>query len=76
VLAVRLANLYEIPLFLDLIEANKEIENKKDILLVDDISDKGDTLKKIPYYRCYTTLTIFIRSTTKCRPTYFLQEIF
>ena len=74
-LAVKISNLFDIPLFVDLIEANKKFENKKDILIVDDISDSGKTFKKIKYREYYTTLAIFIRYNTSYVPNYYLRKI-
>lgn len=44
-------------------------------LIVDDLSDTGDTLLKIPNIGKYTTLTLFCKEKTKYQPTKWFNTI-
>lgn len=45
-------------------------------LIVDDISDTGNTLKEIKMrYGANETATLHVRKTSKCKPNYFVEEI-
>lgn len=74
-LAVKLSNVLQIPLVFNLFEAAGRVKLKKNVLIVDDISDSGKTLVQIPFIHSYTTLTLFIRNKTLFKPDVFVTEI-
>jgi len=69
VLATTLANKLNIPLYLSLNSIPKSI-SKKNILIVDDVSDSGLTLLRIPGIEKYSTLTLFYKPQTSFIPDY------
>ena len=75
-LAVKLANVLQLPLALNLFSAISQVKNKKEVLIVDDIADSGNTLLQIPFVRNYNVLCLFVRYKTKIRPNMFVTELF
>ena len=73
VLATTLANKLKIPLYLGLNTIPKHI-SKKNILIVDDVSDTGKTLLKIPKVDDYDTLTLFYKPQSKFIPNYYCRD--
>ena len=74
-LAVKLANTLKIPLYTILFDALEEFKNKEDILIVDDISDSGETLLRIPEIEKYITVCLLIRFDTKFVPTIWIKKL-
>jgi len=73
VLGVSLANKLNIPLYSKLEDAPKKIK-RKDLLIVDDVSDSGLTLLGIPGIASYSTLTLFYKPQTAFLPNYVIRE--
>jgi len=67
VLGSILSNKLNVPLFLDL-KGDINKYSYKSILIVDDISDKGDTFKGIPNIDKMNTVSLFIKEHTKFVP--------
>jgi len=68
-LGVKLANKLSLPLYLSL----EDIKKKKGILIVDDISDTGETLKSIRTFFDYT-ITLTIKKGTGFIPDFYVEE--
>jgi hypoxanthine phosphoribosyltransferase len=72
VLAVTLANKLNVPLEVDIEELNCYYNEQ--ILVVDDISDSGETLKLIPDIDKYNTVTLFIKEQTTFIPDFYCNK--
>lgn len=71
VLGVKLANLLKVPLYTKLC---KEVEINHNILIVDEISDTGKTLNKIPNIKKYNTVCLHIKEGTSFMPDIYIQK--
>jgi hypoxanthine phosphoribosyltransferase len=63
---------------LKVIDKNERVELRGSILVVDDISDSGSTLLKVIgnlKTPSYDTATLLIKTNTKYRPTFWVEEI-
>ena len=69
VLGVKLANMFEVPLILKL----DDISMPDGLIVVDDISDTGETLSNLPIFGCYT-VTLTIKKNTKYIPDIYVRE--
>ena len=68
VLGTILSNYLSIPLYINLDEALTNVENKNNILIIDDLSDSGKTMLEINKIYMYKTVTIFIKEGTQFIP--------
>jgi len=81
VLGVKLANEFDVPLYLGpqvllklAIWWNKIRGRKNKFIIIDDISDTGKTLIKIPDITEITTITLFIKKGTRFMPSFHCRE--
>ncbi len=70
--AIKLSNLLGLPVFYDLDEALKDFK-QEEILIVDDISDKGNTFYNIAAVNNYQTASLFVKKGTKFIPLFFCR---
>ncbi len=70
VLAVKLSNSLEVPLYLSLNNANKKFK-QNEILIVNDIVAEGETFFNLKLINNYKTLSLFIKDGAQFIPTYY-----
>jgi len=74
ILAVMLSHKMNIPVVVHSIRTMDYIPNKDTTLIVDDISDTGETLKSIKYINLFKSISLYIKEGTKYKPKFFCRE--
>lgn len=72
-LAVKLANMFNVPLLTSTSQLKPSLGKK--VLLVDDISDTGETLRDFPFSKKFYTVTLFIKPKTLFVPNFNVRVI-
>lgn len=73
VIGIKLSHLFNIPLFYNLDNALKDFK-QEEILIVDDISDSGNTFYNIAMVNNYQTVSLFVKEGTTYIPTFFCRK--
>ncbi len=74
VLGVYLANWLNVPLYLDFHDCVKGCFDYENILVVDDISDSGRSLTKIPDVCGLNTITLYVKEGTQFIPNFYCRQ--
>lgn len=73
VLGTALANILDLKLFCNYQDIRNHMYYAKQVLIVDDISDTGETFLKHRNIQKFTTVTLFIKKGTKHIPNFYTQ---
>lgn len=73
-LGVTLSNYFGVPLYTNNISSAIKKHSSECILIVDDISDSGKTLKSIPFIDEFVSITLFCKKGSKYIPNFFCRE--
>lgn len=76
VLGVTLANHFKVPLFTQNILPAIKHCGSEHILVVDDVSDTGKTLIKIPFIDECVVITLFVKPHTKYMPHFYCRQVY